>query len=117
MHQQVGAGLTFKIFEWQAVLAARILAGRATLPPLEEQQKWEADRVTKKGDKPAFTTIFPDFEEYFEAVRRMAGPGGETSRQLPPYDREWFNLFMSGHERRKAMWERQNKQASGEARL
>ncbi|GAB7348021.1 hypothetical protein MBLNU459_g6061t1 [Dothideomycetes sp. NU459] len=114
----VGAGLTFKIFEWQAVLAARLLAGRASLPPLEEQQKWEADRVAKKGDKPAFTTIYPDFEEYFETVRDMAGLGDEkTSRQLPPYNREWFDLFMQGHERRKAMWERQNKEAAEGARL
>jgi hypothetical protein len=35
----VAAGLTFKIFEWQAVLAARNLSGRAKLPPIQEQQK------------------------------------------------------------------------------
>ena len=79
----VGAGLTFKIFEWQAVLAARVLAGRASLPPLAEQERWEADRIAARGDGPKFTLVFPDFEDYFEGVRRLAGPGEKgLGRQL-----------------------------------
>lgn len=138
----VGAGLTFKIFEWQAVLAARLLAGTAglpftsppssspsppnsvppreernggagdslasaaaakittttttkttrakpttrspsttsrfllaQLPPEPEMSAWESDRVASRGDGARFLTIHPDFEAYFEAVRRLAGPG------------------------------------------
>ena len=109
----VGAGLTFKIFEWQAVLAARLLAGRATLPPLEEQQKWERDRITKKGDGPGFTLVFPDFEEYFETVRKLAGEPAkdQPGRRLPPYDKRWFEVFMAGHERRKKWWREENEKA------
>ncbi|KAH4210374.1 hypothetical protein HBI95_074850 [Parastagonospora nodorum] len=108
----VGAGLTFKVFEWQAVLAARILAGRATLPPLAEQQRWEKDRIAKKGDGPGFTLIFPDFEEYFETVRRLAGePKDGKGRRLPPFDKKWFEVFMAGHERRKKWWREENERA------
>jgi hypothetical protein len=109
----VGAGLTFKIFEWQAVLAARLLAGRATLPPLEEQQRWERERIAKKGDGPAFTLVFPDFKEYFETVRKLAGePGpGQPGRRLPPYDKKWFEVFMAGHEIRKKWWKEGNEKA------
>lgn len=108
----VGAGLTFKIFEWQAVLAARLLAGRATLPPLSEQQKWETDRIAKRGDGPKFTLVYPDFEDYFEAVRALAGPGENgLGRQLPPFKREWFKAFLDGHEKRKLMWRRLNEVA------
>lgn len=108
----VGAGLTFKIFEWQAVLAARVLAGRAALPPLAEQEKWEADRIAARGDGAKFTLVFPDFEDYFETVRRLAGPGEKgVSRQLPPFDRAWFKAFLDGHERRKNMWRRINARA------
>lgn len=111
----VGAGLTFKIFEWQAVLAARLLAGRATLPPLAEQQKWETDRIGKRGDGPKFTLVFPDFEDYFEAVRALAGPGEkDLGRQLPPFRREWFKAFLDGHEKRKYMWKTLNQKARGE---
>lgn len=114
----VGAGLTFKIFEWQAVLAARILAGRTTLPSVAEQQKWEEERIKKRGDGVKFTLIFPDFEDYFEGLRKLAGPGERgLGRQLPPFRREWYRSFWEGHERRKAMWRRGNEKARGRAKL
>lgn len=115
----VAAGLTFKVFEWQAVLAARLLAGRATLPSLEEQRKWEADRIVARGDGAKFSLIFPDFEDYFEALRAIAGEGAPgLGRKLPPFRREWFRSFLEGHEKRKEMWRRSNAKATREgARL
>jgi hypothetical protein len=111
----VGAGLTFKIFEWQAVYAARLLAGRGTLPSTEEMRAWEAERVAKKGDGPKFLMIHPDFEEYFENLRQLAGdPVDGLGRRLPRYDKTWFRLFIEGHELRKAMWKRFNEQARAE---
>ncbi|KAJ6109631.1 hypothetical protein N7486_001866 [Penicillium sp. IBT 16267x] len=105
----VAAGLTFKVFEWQSVLAARLLAGRATLPPVEEMQTWETERIKARGDGVKFTLLFPDFEDYFETVRRLAGEGEEgKGRKLPKFRREWMRAFLDGHERRKAMWRRLN---------
>lgn len=105
----VAAGLTFKVFEWQSVLAARLLAGRASLPPLDEMRKWEADRIKARGDGVKFTLLFPDFEDYFEAVRCLAGEGDQgKGRKLPRFRREWVRAFLNGHERRKAMWKKLN---------
>jgi hypothetical protein len=105
----VGAGLTFKVFEWQAVYAARLLAGRASLPSLEEMRAWEAARIKAKGDGTKFTLIFPDFEDYFETLRELAGEGEEAKgRKLPKFRREWVRAFMDGHELRKNMWRRLN---------
>lgn len=105
----VGAGLTFKIFEWQAVYAARLLAGRGTLPSLEDMRRWETERIKVRGDGPKFTLVFPDFEDYFEELRRLAGEGdGEAGRKLPKFKREWYRAFMDGHELRKDMWRRIN---------
>jgi hypothetical protein len=114
--EQVAAGLTFKIFEWQAVLAARILSGRAKLPPLSEQQRWEKERIAKRGDGVPFTLVFPDFEDYFETVRSLAGEPTEDNvgRRLPPFDKAWFEVFMAGHEMRKKWWREQNEQARKE---
>ncbi|CAM1503313.1 Fc.00g080890.m01.CDS01 [Cosmosporella sp. VM-42] len=105
----VGAGLTFKIFEWQAVYAARLLAGRAKLPPFEEMRKWELDRIKTHGDGPKFAVVYPDFEDYFEGLRELAGEGEEgVGRKLPKFRREWFRAFMDGHDLRKNMWRRLN---------
>lgn len=108
----VGAGLTFKIFEWQAVYAARVLAGRGRVPSREEMRAWEEDRVRAKGDGPKFQMVFPDFEEYFEKLRELSGEptAGGDGRRLPRFDEAWFRAFMEGHERRKAMWRRINQQ-------
>ncbi|EGX94698.1 Flavin-containing monooxygenase FMO [Cordyceps militaris CM01] len=109
----VNAGLTFKVFEWQAVFAARLLAGRATLPPLEEMRRWEADRIKARGDGPKFALVFPDFEDYFENLRELAGAGEGVGRVLPPFRREWFRAFLEGHERRKRLWRRLNAEYRG----
>lgn len=112
---KVGAGLTFKIYEWQAVYAARLLAGRGTLPPLEEQKAWEAARIAAKGDSTGFMAVVPDFEEYFETVRKLAGDGAPgVGRKLPPFRPEWTDAFEEGHQRRKAMWARLNAAARAE---
>ncbi|KAI6323557.1 hypothetical protein MCOR34_001810 [Pyricularia oryzae] len=115
----VGAGLTFKIFEWQAVLAARILAGRTSrpLPSLDEMQRWEVNRIAETGDGPKFTVIHPYFEEYFETLRELAGDGEPgLGRKLPKFDQKWLDAFMDGHELRKGMWKRINDQARDEIR-
>ncbi|KAJ5820088.1 hypothetical protein N7474_005679 [Penicillium riverlandense] len=109
----VGAGLTFKVFEWQAVAAARVLAGRAALPSVAEQKRWEDDRISRKGDGPAFTMINPEFEAYFEDMRSLAGEprDGTPGRRLPPFDQKWVDLFNAGHQRRIKMWKRANRAA------
>ncbi|KAL2865878.1 uncharacterized protein BJX67DRAFT_157698 [Aspergillus lucknowensis] len=112
----VGAGLTFKVFEWQAVAAARVLAGKARLPPLAEQRRWESDRIAAKGDAAGFLMIYPDFETYFEQLRDLAGDPaeGEPGRRLPPFNRAWPEDFSAGHQRRIRMWRRVNEAARGE---
>ncbi|KAK7523008.1 uncharacterized protein IWZ02DRAFT_260202 [Phyllosticta citriasiana] len=110
----VNAGLTFKIFEYQAVLAARLLAGRVKkLSSVQEQLQWEKDRIAQRGDGPKFSLVFPDFKEYMETIRELAGPptADGKGRSLPPFDQVWFDKFMAGHERRKDMWRRFNAKA------
>lgn len=108
----VQAGLTFKIFEWQAVYAARLLAGRGTLPNVEERCQWEEDRIKKRGDGAKFALVFPDFEDYFETIRELAGEGEKNvGRKLPRFRREWFRAFLEGHGLRKNMWKRKNEAA------
>lgn len=112
----VNAGLTFKIFEWQAVYAARLLAGRGKLPSLQEMRDWEAQRIKARGDGPKFALVFPDFEDYFNGLRDLATEGEDgVGRKLPKFDRQWFRAFLQGHERRKNMWRRINSAAREKA--
>ena len=109
----VAAGFTFKVFEWQAVLAARYLAGQIKVPPMEEQKKWEQDRIQVKGDGVPFTALYPNFEEYFEEVRKVAGEPKDKNkgRRLPPFEKRWRENFDAAHLRRIAMWKELNRQA------
>ncbi|CAI7577087.1 unnamed protein product [Penicillium glandicola] len=107
----VAPGLTFKLFEWQAVAAARVLAGKVNLPSIAEQEKWETDRIAVKSDGPGFTVLNPEFEPYFESLRHLAGEPRGSGRCLPPFDQKWLDDFNEGHERRKKMWRRANQTA------
>lgn len=109
----MAAGFAFKVFEWQAVLAARFLAGRIKLTPISEQVKWEEDRIADKGDGVPFTALYPDFEEYFEEVRKMAGEPTEDGkgRKLPKWEKSWREDFDRGHLLRIEMWKRGNEEA------
>lgn len=88
---QIRAALSFRAYEYQAVAVARVLAGRGTLPSVAEQKKWEDERVTRLGPTHIFHTIAPDFEEYFNALRDIAGPPAERSEtyELPGWEDEW----------------------------
>jgi hypothetical protein len=111
----VAAGFTFKVFEWQAVLAARYLAGKITLPPLEEQELWEQKRIEYKGDGVPFSALYPDFEEYFEEVRLLAGePKDGVGRRLLKWEKSWREEFDGAHLRRIEMWKRINREAEEE---
>lgn len=116
----VQGGFTFKVFEWQAVSAARFLAGRISLPPISVQVRWEEDRIAKRGDGGTFTSLYfkenQDIIRYFEDLRLLAGEpavvdGKEIGRRLPKFEQKWMDIFWGGHGRRVAMWQRVNEAA------
>ena len=88
---QIRAALSFRSFEYQAVAVARVLAVHGTLPPASEQRKWEEDRVALLGPTHIFHTIAPDFEEYFNTLRSIAGPPAEGTEayELLRWEDEW----------------------------
>ncbi len=114
----IAAGFTFKVFEWQAVLAARFLAGKIKLPPLSERIQWEEDRIAQKGDGVSFTALYPDFEEAFEEMRKLAGePADGKGRRLPKFEKWWRESFDRGHLMRIEMWKRGNEEARERLRI
>lgn len=106
----IAAGLTFKAYEWQAVAIARVYAQRAQLPPLQEQIMWERNRIAERGNGLNFITIYPEFEDYFESLRKLAGEEG-PGRKLPKFKNEWVDSFFNGHEKRINYWTKNNRKA------
>lgn len=51
--------MTFKIFEWQAVLAARVLAGRAELPPMRNSRDGKQNVSRRRETAPHSMSFTP----------------------------------------------------------
>jgi hypothetical protein len=90
---QVRAALSLRVYEYQAVAVARVLSGRGTLPSIEKQKEWEVKRLVERGPTHQFHTLAPDFKEYFEGIRAIAGKNGdEDANELPEWRDEWADL-------------------------
>ncbi|KAM7193729.1 hypothetical protein V8F33_007663 [Rhypophila sp. PSN 637] len=83
--------LTFRSFEYQAIALARLWSGRnkVDLPPLEQQEKWERDRLeSKKREGKRFHDIPWDDGETFawlEGLFEIAGLGTlKGDGMIPP---------------------------------
>lgn len=93
---QLGGGFTFKVYEYQAVAVARHLAGRGkALPPVPEQKEWERKRFQTLGGGKNYYSIAPNYEEYFDFLRGVAGDPvpGTTGLALPPFDQKWLQTW------------------------
>lgn len=75
-------GLTFKLFQWQAILVARVFAGKGNVP------------TTIRNDP----TIHPDFKQYYETLRDA------SCGALPEWNPAWEEAFYRGHLRRRQYW-------------
>ncbi|KAL3462019.1 putative dimethylaniline monooxygenase [Aspergillus heterothallicus] len=109
----VTGGFGIRIFEWQAVAAARVLAGRAPLPSREDMQEWEQERLAERGEGGPFWTLMPDFETYFEQYRDLAGEPepGTAGRVLPKYEAAWGDVFWDFIKMRIAWWKKDQSRA------
>lgn len=86
-----------------------MFAGRATLPPVETQQKWVQDRLAKfPGGGFPFIKIGDDFEGYFETLRALAGQprDGIPGHVLPKFDTAWLDTFAAVLQNKLAYWKK-----------
>lgn len=102
---------------------ARHLAGRAkALPSIPEQLEWERSRVAEKKGGKDYYSIAPNYGDFFEFLRGIAGEpaAGTTGRKLPPFEEKWLALWsgmvkwkIEGFQRKRARAEK----AEGEGEL
>lgn len=97
--------ISFRAFEFQAVLVSRFLAGKVVLPPLNEQVQWTLQRFHEKGDQRAYHTIdYGKKFEFLELLTRIGGgvePIGHTGRPFPTWSQSDIDLHSALQERLK----------------
>lgn len=97
--------ISFRAFEYQAVLVSRFLAGKVVLPPLNEQLQWTLQRFIEKGDQRAYHTIdFGKKHEFLNLLTSIGGgvePIGQTGRPFPTWTEDDLQLLLSIEERFK----------------
>jgi hypothetical protein len=76
-------------------------------------EQWELDRLQTKTPL-GFFNIASGYEEYFEALRRIAGPPepGTTGRLLPQWETWWADEFRTVIEARKKWWAAEARKAA-----
>ncbi|KAK1987782.1 thiol-specific monooxygenase [Colletotrichum cereale] len=112
-----GGGFTFRLFEWQAVAVARLLAGRGNpLPSKEEQKEWERKRLAELGGGKGYYTIAPFYKEVFEYFRSIAGDPaqGTTGRVLPLFDDKLLKIWATMGTAKTKFWKDSKKRADAE---
>lgn len=85
---------------------------------MPEQLEWERQRVLVRGEGKNFYAVGPDFEEYFEFLRAIAGDPepGTTGRVLPPFDKKWLEIWTGMVATKIGGWQRKRKRAEEEER-
>lgn len=78
--------ISFRAFEYQAILVSRYLAGKVALPSRNEQKKWLDSRLKEKGVTRAYHTIGPlDALRFVQTLTELGEIKGSsnTGRQFP----------------------------------
>lgn len=73
-------GISFRVFEYQAILVSRYLAGKIELPSQSQQVSWSKNRLNEKGYTRAYHTI--GFEEALNYLNTLTELGSITNEKL-----------------------------------
>lgn len=77
-------GISFRVFEYQAVLVSRYFAGMVTLPSIREQDEWSRSRLMSKGSTRAYHTIGAiDALSFLKTLVDLGEAKGNKGRNFP----------------------------------
>jgi hypothetical protein len=90
-------GMSFRVFEYQAILAARYLAGKTQLPPVEEQEAWYRERLERVGKNRNFhSTINDPALVYIDNLVKLGGGHGaigDKGKVFPKFSDEDLEVY------------------------
>lgn len=95
---------TFTLFEFQAMVAAKVVAGKVKLPPEEEMRRVYEERVRKKGYGKAFHSLRETEVEYVDQLIGWANKQLDVRERLKGHTAEWKEGKKEQVERIKALF-------------
>ena len=101
-------GVSFRVFEYQAILVARYLAGRITLPSVLEQELWRNERFSKKGPSRSYHTIGADDAlQYMLELARLGylEKSLVAGRKFPEFTTKDLEKYLDARDRLRAFWD------------
>ncbi|KAL7667230.1 FAD/NAD(P)-binding domain-containing protein [[Candida] zeylanoides] len=99
-------GVSFRVFEFQAVLVARYLSGKVRLPSAQQQRQWCQERLDNKGVSRSYHTIgFVDAPSFLGALTKLGEVESPTGRPFPVLTDEDLQAYKSWAEKLVANWD------------
>ncbi len=102
-------GISFRCFEYQAVLVARYYAGEIALPSDEEQRKWRDNRLKDHGSTRSYHTVgFEGAEQYFKELTALGGGAGPLTpgaRGFPVFTEADRKIWLDARVRLLKFWD------------
>ncbi|KAK6464746.1 flavin-containing monooxygenase [Scheffersomyces coipomensis] len=79
-------GISFRVFEYQAITVSRYLSGKIALPSRTDQKQWITNRLNEKGITRAYHTIgVVDAQEYLSGLVKLGEINQEKLNQGRQY--------------------------------
>lgn len=101
-------GISFRVFEYQAVLVSRFITGKIGLPSRAQQREWCRKRLEQKGFKRAYHTIgVVDALEYLNGLvelGRLPNEKGHKGRPFPELTEEDVAEYRAAGENLAKFW-------------
>lgn len=98
--------ISFRAFEYQAILVARYLSGRVALPSKEQQQQWLDTRLREKGVTRAFHTIGAlDALQFSKTLSELGKTEEVEGRQFPELSEEEVAEYKAAGEVLAEFWD------------
>ncbi|KAF3988259.1 hypothetical protein FT663_03465 [Candidozyma haemuli var. vulneris] len=100
--------ISFRAFEYQAVLAGRYLASRVSLPNRSEQLQWAENRLQEKGERRAYHTIgATDALEYMRTLTELGTLKGSdpVGREFPEVTEEDVKEYAESGAKLREAWD------------
>lgn len=105
--------ISFRVFEFQAILVARFLTGKVSLPSRDEQKEWIQQRLSEKGSTRAYHTIgSEDALKFLDKLIELGTLGkGQipTGREFPIFTQSQVDAYKEAAVKLAEFWDEKQK--------